>query len=477
MFSSSRCILNNRKLLESISYKVQSVSLFHVCKSHQSLNERRLLNLLGNNRNLGVLLKPVYAARLISTKDVSSQISSETASNVPAASTQSVTDNVAQADGIGSSQNVENISDSILKTSVVADSATKQDVVRELPDVPIPEPPAPPKIVDGQIVDGNFLIDPPFEQLGLGGWTPVGWVQNAFEFLHVSGGLPWWECIILGTVVVRTTLFPLMVISQRNNARLQNNQPIFQELQLKANEARQRGDQLEAARYTQDLVLFMRKKGINPIKNMIIPLVQAPIFLSFFMGLREMANIPLKSMYNGGLFWFTDLTIPDQLYILPIITSFSLWCAIELGADSGKMTSQNQYLVKYILRAIPVVMLPFTINFPAAILLYWTGSNLISLGQVALFKVPRVRAYFNIEQLVKHNQDKLPVKPKGFIQAVKDWWKNTRTESAHTDRTRANQRSFSAAGRGAVPKTYKYDPTQPRPAETSSSAGIQAKKY
>lgn len=62
-----------------------------------------------------------------------------------------------------------------------------------------------------------------------------------------------------------------------------------------------------------------------------MPLVQAPIFMSFFMGLRGMANVPVESMKEQGLFWFTDLTLPDQFYLLPIITSLTLLATIEVN--------------------------------------------------------------------------------------------------------------------------------------------------
>lgn len=48
------------------------------------------------------------------------------------------------------------------------------------------------------------------------------------------------------------------------------------------------------------------------------------------MGLREMANVPVDSLRHGGLFWFEDLTVPDQFFILPVITSLTLWLTIEV---------------------------------------------------------------------------------------------------------------------------------------------------
>lgn len=91
---------------------------------------------------------------------------------------------------------------------------------------------------------------------------------------------------------------------------------------------------------------------------------QAPLFISFFMGLRGMANVPVESMRTGGLFWFTDLTVTDQYYLLPLITSFTMWITIEVGADTAKLSSANLQTMKYVLRAMPVCILPFTINFP-----------------------------------------------------------------------------------------------------------------
>jgi len=42
--------------------------------------------------------------------------------------------------------------------------------------------------------------EPTFESLGLGGWTPVGMVQNFLEFMHINLGMPWWLTIVTGTI-------------------------------------------------------------------------------------------------------------------------------------------------------------------------------------------------------------------------------------------------------------------------------------
>ena len=61
------------------------------------------------------------------------------------------------------------------------------------------------------------------------------------------------------------------------------------------------------------------------------PLVQLPLFLSFFLGLRRMANLPIESMKTGGYLWFHDLTLFDPYFVLPVICAFSMLAALEVS--------------------------------------------------------------------------------------------------------------------------------------------------
>ncbi|XP_037084728.1 mitochondrial inner membrane protein OXA1L-like [Pollicipes pollicipes] len=314
-------------------------------------------------------------------------------------------------------------------------------------------------IVAGQQL--NALGEPALASLGLGGWTPPGLFQQFFEMLHVSAGLPWWGAIAVGTVVIRLCVFPLVVRSQKNAVTMNNNLPRMQALQVRMTEARQMGNEIEASRWTNELIKFMKEKDINPLKSLLVPMAQIPIFVSVFFGLRKMANLPLMSMKDGGMLWFTDLTVPDPYYLLPAVTALTLLATIEIGADGARLpTSPNAHLVKYFLRAMPFVVFPLTINFPAAILCYWVCSNFVALGQVIFLKIPVVRTYFNIPAKIVHDQSKLPIQKKPFVQGVKESWSNMKISKSLEDRQRYDEMRFKKAGLGAVTKTYKYDPTR-----------------
>lgn len=345
-------------------------------------------------------------------------------------------------------------------------STTGSDAGKIAPLVdPIPEPPpVPDPSTFTEVTEAVQQLaangEPTFASLGLGGWGPVGMIQNCMEYLHVSLDVPWWGAIVMGTIVVRILMFPLVIISQRNSAIMNNHLPEIQVLQLKMTQARQSGNQIETARYAQEMMLFMKEKGLNPLKNMIVPLAQAPLFISFFVGLRGMANCPVESMSHGGLWWFMDLTVPDQFFLLPIITSATLWATIELGVDGGRLDAQNMHIMRYILRAVPLVMIPFTINFPGAILVYWCSSNFISLLQVGLLRAPVVRDYLKIPKLMTHKPDNLPIKKKGFVAGAKDSWTNLKISRELADRQRVDELMFTKAGKGPLQKTYKHDPTK-----------------
>lgn len=67
-----------------------------------------------------------------------------------------------------------------------------------------------------------------------------------------------------------------------------------------------------------------------------------PVFISFFVGLRQMATVPVESLRTGGLFWFKDLTVPDQFFAMPIITSITLWATIEVIQSASAFCLANK---------------------------------------------------------------------------------------------------------------------------------------
>uniref|UniRef100_A0A1B0AY61 Uncharacterized protein n=1 Tax=Glossina palpalis gambiensis TaxID=67801 RepID=A0A1B0AY61_9MUSC len=118
--------------------------------------------------------------------------------------------------------------------------------------------------------------------------------------------------------------------------------PQLQALQLKMTEARQLDNAIDSARYAKEMIVFMKERDVNPLKNMIVPLAQAPLFITFFMTLRAMANTPVESMRNGLLFFVYEFDY-NRFHFLAAhyITSATLYLTIEIDTASAHLSAQN----------------------------------------------------------------------------------------------------------------------------------------
>ncbi|XP_041820439.1 mitochondrial inner membrane protein OXA1L [Chelmon rostratus] len=314
--------------------------------------------------------------------------------------------------------------------------------------------------------------EPSLAELGLASHTPVGLIQNLLEFMHVDLGLPWWGAIVVGTVLARLTVFPVIVKGQREAAKLNNVLPEITKLTNRMNEAKQSGNKFDFAKAYSDLNLFQKKHDVNPLRGFLVPLVQAPIFISFFIALRKMAYLPVPSLQTGGTLWFLDLTASDPFYILPLAVTGTMFFILELGAESG-IDNPNLRAMKTVFRVMPLVILPLTINFPTAVFTYWLTSNCFSLGQVALLKHPWIRDRLRIPERIQHPASAIP-QSDGLIESMKKGWKNAHLAHQLQERENRIKNHLDLAAKGPLRQTFTHNPLKQTPPVTAASAKSNA---
>ncbi|KAM6908864.1 mitochondrial inner membrane protein OXA1L [Xenentodon cancila] len=345
-----------------------------------------------------------------------------------------------------------------------------------LPPIPDPSPvlsqPVCEQVADALPTAVDVLqavaAEPRLADLGLAGHTPVGLIQNLLEYMHIDLGLPWWGAIVIGTVVARLAVFPVIVKGQREAAKLNNVLPEITKLTTRMNEAKQSGNKYEFAKAYSDLNLFQKKHDVNPLRGFLVPLAQAPVFISFFIALRKMSYLPVPSMQTGGLLWFTDLTAADPFYILPFAVTGTMFFILELGAESG-IDNPNLRAMKTVFRIMPLIILPLTINFPTAVFTYWLTSNCFSLGQVALLRHPFIRDKLKIPERIKHPTSALPQND-GLIESMKKGWKNAQLAHQLEERERRIKNHLDIAAKGPLRQTFTHNPLQQMPPAAAASA-------
>ncbi|KAJ7552825.1 hypothetical protein O6H91_06G071700 [Diphasiastrum complanatum] len=206
---------------------------------------------------------------------------------------------------------------------------------------------------------------------------PIAALQHLIEAVHLQAGLPWWGSIVVATILVRTMTFPIVVYQMRATARLSGYDPQVAEENQKR------------------LKNLFKKHNTSPFTPLLGGFVQAPIFMCFFFAISNMAE-KVPSFKEGGTLWFTDLSTPDDMYIMPVLTALIFWITVELGAADGMQGQPNLEKMKTFLRALAVLMIPLTMSFPKALFCYWMTSNLFSLVQSTVLKQGAVKKLFGI---------------------------------------------------------------------------------
>ncbi|CAL8466931.1 g6467 [Coccomyxa elongata] len=234
-------------------------------------------------------------------------------------------------------------------------------------------------------------------------WILSRLFQQLLAFVHNSTETPWWLTIMYTTIGARLLTLPLIVKQQRNTANMTMARPEMMKLKDWYTEETARGNPKATMEYQQRLANLWQKYDCNPFKSMLGLFAQAPLFIGFFSALRSLSAAKVPSMTEGGMSWFTDLTLADPYYALPIMSSAVFLLTVELGAADG-MQGQDEALLrrmKNIFRAMGVAMVPLTASFPQGVFIYWVTSNVFSLGQAMLFKIPAVRTALKLPDMAK----------------------------------------------------------------------------
>lgn len=96
-------------------------------------------------------------------------------------------------------------------------------------------------------------------------------------------------------------------------------QPAMQRLKL----AQKDRDMAAMHHAKKELNDVYKTAGVNRMWIM-FPLAQIPVFYGFYNVLKSMAQVPVPGFLEGGIFWFSNLSIADPFFLLPLISSGSM---------------------------------------------------------------------------------------------------------------------------------------------------------
>jgi len=92
----------------------------------------------------------------------------------------------------------------------------------------------------------------------------------------------------------------------------------------------------------------------------------------------------VPSLKGGGAYWFTDLTTPDDLFILPVLASLSFLATAELDMQDGREGNPTAKSLKKFSRFYAVMFVPCTIGFPKGDLDMYCHSPFVGTDSLVL---------------------------------------------------------------------------------------------
>lgn len=194
--------------------------------------------------------------------------------------------------------------------------------------------------------------------------TMMNWFHN-----HVFAN--YGVAIILTTLVLKTVFLPLTLSAARSSKRMAKIQEPLKAIREKYKDNPQKMQK-------ETLELFKQHK-VNPLGGCLPILITIPFFFGFFTMLRSASEVRFAEFL-----WVTDLSAPDTvalifgfpLNIMPLLMGGTMFYQMQL-TPTPTMDNMQAKMLKF----MPFMMLVFCYSFSSALSLYWTVSNVYTIGQ------------------------------------------------------------------------------------------------
>ena len=240
-------------------------------------------------------------------------------------------------------------------------------------------------------------------------WLMVNFHQ-AFSFIGLpkDSGFTWSLSIVGLVIVIRIVLIPLFVKQIHASRRMQLIQPEMQKIQKKY---KGKTDPESRQAMTQETMGLYKRTGTNPFSSCLPILLQSPVFFALFRVLQSLPKIakgapeiglmtrdlarsaegstvfgaPLSSYFVGA--GESPLPLNTQivtvvLIILMSATTFTTQRQLMMkNMPANALDNPFAKQQKVLLYLMPLFFAFSGVNFPIGVLLYWTTTNVWSMGQ------------------------------------------------------------------------------------------------
>ena len=214
--------------------------------------------------------------------------------------------------------------------------------------------------------------------------VPLKWALEMIQKLVKN----WGVAIIILTIILRLLLFPLSKKSAEGTLKMQQVQPKMQELQEKYKDNK--------PKLNEELGKLYKEAGYNPMSGCLPMILQMFILFALYNVFNNYFEFRGATFVKG---WIDDLSVGDSIWSwekqIPLISGFTqnhlrILPIIYLVSQllNGKVTqygnaggTQSKGQMAFMMYGLPVLFFFMFYSVPSGLLLYWTVSNILQIGQ------------------------------------------------------------------------------------------------
>lgn len=182
--------------------------------------------------------------------------------------------------------------------------------------------------------------------------------------------------IIVFTLIIRLLLYPLMRTSMKSMKKMQQLQPLMEEIKAKHKD--------EPEKMNREVMKLYKDYGVNPASGCLPLLIQLPILYALWAVFSTAISLRQASF----IWWIKDLSIPDVIATLPFtipifggnhVSGLALFMGISMFIQQ-KMTTKDPRQ-KTMIWILPIMMTLMFNNLPSGLNLYYSVFNVTAIIQ------------------------------------------------------------------------------------------------
>jgi YidC/Oxa1 family membrane protein insertase len=189
------------------------------------------------------------------------------------------------------------------------------------------------------------------------------------KIFHVHVVANWGWAIILMTVIINVLILPLRAQSMKSALKMQRIQP--QVNAIKARYKNPKATDPKSAEMNAEVMKLYKENHVNMFGGCLPSLIPLPLFYAFYAMLPNVVELR-----HAPWLWLRDLSAPDPLHILPILTIVAMFFTSFLTPSPG-VDPQQQKMMAFMM---PVFFGVIVWNYGSGLAIYWLTGSIISIA-------------------------------------------------------------------------------------------------